>query len=140
MLQQRLYNTLNQCLNTTGSCYLRLCRQFASKPPVVEVQDIDFDQPHTVVCSNGIVACWHPDPPFPYKHTRPIDLKLLKKEESTSSVFRKEILKEDLRERYKRGPRYHELQEIFYERKNTFYPRYREKKLYAVSAPIPKRK
>lgn len=45
-----------------------------------------FSQPHTVVCSNGIVACWHPDPPFPYKHTRPIDLKLLKKEESVSRL------------------------------------------------------
>ena len=29
---------------------------------------------NTVLCSNGVVAIWHPEKPFPFEHTNPINL------------------------------------------------------------------
>lgn len=140
MLWLALYSSLRRSSEKFSSFCAFAYRELASKTPVVEVEEIDLTKPHTVVCSSGTIACWHPDPPFPYEHTRPIDPEALKGPELSSSVLSNRVLENDIRLKYKRGPADHELQEIFYTKKHRFAPRYREKKLYAVSAPVPRRK
>uniref|UniRef100_A0A0M3HZD2 Large ribosomal subunit protein mL42 n=1 Tax=Ascaris lumbricoides TaxID=6252 RepID=A0A0M3HZD2_ASCLU len=105
-------------------------------------EDIDLTKPHIVVCKNGAIACWHPEEPFPYEHTKPIDLQQLKKESTTkvSSVLKDDVVLESERNRLRRGPASCELKEIFYTSKNEWYTRTREDRLYALSAPRPRRK
>ncbi|KHN73778.1 28S ribosomal protein L42, mitochondrial [Toxocara canis] len=128
------------------SCCRRWLRSSVTFPSsseaVVVEEDVDFTKPHTVVCKNGVVACWHPDEPFPYEHTRPIDVQQLKKEKAAlvSSVLKQEVVLESERNRLRRGPDNSELKEIFYTTKHEWYSRTREDRLHAVGAPLPKRK
>uniref|UniRef100_A0A0N5AQZ3 39S ribosomal protein L42, mitochondrial n=1 Tax=Syphacia muris TaxID=451379 RepID=A0A0N5AQZ3_9BILA len=109
----------------------------AKTTPASDKDDIDFRKPHTAVLFGDTVVCWHPDPEFPYEHSRPIDLKALKKAEGV--VFSSQILESD-KLRPKKGPSNSELREIFYTVPQQFVLRPREDRLYGVSAPIPKRK
>lgn len=40
-----------------------------------------------VVCSNGVIAAWHPKKAFLYEHTNPIDLIKVDKEREVIIVF-----------------------------------------------------
>lgn len=40
-----------------------------------------------VVCSNGVIAAWHPKRAFPYEHTREIDLNKVDKEREVFFIF-----------------------------------------------------
>uniref|UniRef100_A0A915LDM8 Large ribosomal subunit protein mL42 n=1 Tax=Meloidogyne javanica TaxID=6303 RepID=A0A915LDM8_MELJA len=82
----------------------------------------------TVVCKNGVVAAWHPSIPFPYGHSRPIDLTQI---EEQKKKFLQNIQKyKDSTEPIKeKGPSDLELREIFYTNMQEWRPRYRETRL-----------
>ncbi|TKR87302.1 hypothetical protein L596_011719 [Steinernema carpocapsae] len=102
---------------------------------------VDLTKPQVVVCSNGVVACWHPKIEFAYENSRPIeesDLRFAKKKEA--AVFNDAVLGDYERSRMRQGPTNAELTEIFYTSKNEWFTRTREDRLYDVAAPLPKRK
>uniref|UniRef100_A0A914LF34 Large ribosomal subunit protein mL42 n=1 Tax=Meloidogyne incognita TaxID=6306 RepID=A0A914LF34_MELIC len=88
----------------------------------------------TVVCKNGVVAAWHPSIPFPYGHSRPIDLTQI---EEQKKKFLQNIQKyKDSTEPIKeKGPSDLELREIFYTNMQEWRPRYRETRLYKAAGP-----
>uniref|UniRef100_A0A915LV62 Large ribosomal subunit protein mL42 n=2 Tax=Meloidogyne TaxID=189290 RepID=A0A915LV62_MELJA len=88
----------------------------------------------TVVCKNGVVAAWHPSIPFPYGHSRPVDLTQI---EEQKKKFLQNIQKyKDSTEPIKeKGPSDLELREIFYTNMQEWRPRYRETRLYKAAGP-----
>ncbi|EYC22060.1 hypothetical protein Y032_0018g3690 [Ancylostoma ceylanicum] len=88
-----------------------------------------------VVCPNGAVAAWHPETPFPYEHTRPVELQEHSAEERTplsAAVSRANRWKDD--------PNNSQLKDIFYTSKHEWFTRTREERLRSVAAPPPRRK
>jgi len=96
---------------------------------------------NTIVCKNGVIAAWHPQKKFPYEHSQPIDLERVKKEkeEFLASVNKKGTFSADP-PFGEFGPKHIDLREIFYTPRQEWQKRTREERLYAVSAPLPKRK
>lgn len=97
---------------------------------------------HAVLHPKGVIACWHPEEPFPYEYSKPINLKELEKEKQSFGALNEETkriaeLKGSLAHT---GPPDHMLREIFYTGKHEWKPRYREDRLRSVAAPEPKRR
>ncbi|VDK20031.1 unnamed protein product, partial [Anisakis simplex] len=110
-------------LRSTANTVIHESASASSSEAIAVEEDLDFNKPHTVVCKNGTIACWHPEEEFPYEHTRPIDLGQLRKEQSklVSSVLKEEVVLESERSRMRKGPDNSELKEIFYTNKNEWY-------------------
>ncbi|WKY03450.1 hypothetical protein Q1695_004864 [Nippostrongylus brasiliensis] len=87
-----------------------------------------------VVCPNGAVAAWHPETPFPYECSRPVEIEEAEKEQSPLSSAVNRTTK------WKNGPVNAQLKDIFYTTKHEWYTRTREERLRSVAAPTPRRK
>jgi hypothetical protein len=123
---------------------------FAS-PFIVLVRGLQsrfFSSAQTVVATNGVVVCWHPDEGFPYECSKAIDPQLLQElakkvsvlirpliRERVShgitlflqddSVLRRELLASRRRSAFgARGPSNHELSRIFYTTKHEWFSRW----------------
>ncbi|KAJ1364040.1 Lpl-1p [Parelaphostrongylus tenuis] len=77
-----------------------------------------------VVIRNRNVAAWHPEPVFPYEHTRPV----VKEITEDQGVVRRS-------NRWSRGPSNVQLKNIFYTTKHEWFTRTREERLRSVAAP-----
>ncbi|VDN39754.1 unnamed protein product [Gongylonema pulchrum] len=84
-----------------------------------------FSQPQTVVCQNGVIACWHPEKSFPYEHSKSIDLEEEEKQACSGSVLSRET--EQIAELHGSlsltGPPNSMLREIFYTGKHEWKTR-----------------
>ncbi|KAE9421775.1 hypothetical protein Angca_000714, partial [Angiostrongylus cantonensis] len=76
-----------------------------------------------VVIRNQNVAAWHPEPSFPYEHTRPLLTETAKDQVG-----------------WKNGPNNVQLKNIFYTSKHEWFTRTREERLRSVAAPTPRKK
>ncbi|KAI1726508.1 mitochondrial 28S ribosomal protein s32 domain-containing protein [Ditylenchus destructor] len=93
-----------------------------------------------VVCSNGMVAAWHPKQPFPYEHSRPIDINDVNMDREKYFALLNGQRNPKNSQFGKDGPRRIDLREMFYTVSQEWCPRYRETRLYQMCAPIGKRK
>ncbi|KIH53596.1 hypothetical protein ANCDUO_16270 [Ancylostoma duodenale] len=81
-----------------------------------------------VVCPNGAIAAWHPETPFPYEHTRPVELQERSAEERVAFMCLT-LLQTPLSaavsraNRWKDGPNTSQLKDIFYTSKHEWYTR-----------------
>ncbi|CAK5030657.1 unnamed protein product [Meloidogyne enterolobii] len=89
----------------------------------------------TVVCKNGVVAAWHPSIPFPYGHSRPVDLTQIKeqKKKFLQNIQKYKDSTEPIKEK---GPSDLELREIFYTNMQEWRPRIPSSKMGLLSSPI----
>ncbi|VDN56021.1 unnamed protein product [Dracunculus medinensis] len=117
-----------------------ISRSDNSAVQVDEVIDMEYfflkRKPHTVVCTNGVVACWHPEPKFPYEHTRPIDPAIWQSKNLVSGPIKQEFLRNYNTRRFKRGPPDFDLQNIFYSWKLDFLPRKHSDCKFWVAKPL----
>uniref|UniRef100_A0A183BM95 Large ribosomal subunit protein mL42 n=1 Tax=Globodera pallida TaxID=36090 RepID=A0A183BM95_GLOPA len=78
----------------------------------------------TVICSNGVIASWHPPKQFPYEHSRPFNIeKALMEKENFLNRKGDETFGTN-------GPDDLALREIFHTEMQEWRPIYREKRLY----------
>ncbi|MFH4982149.1 hypothetical protein AB6A40_008858 [Gnathostoma spinigerum] len=129
----RVSHALSCCrLSSSSHLYSRLIS--------VSEKDTNLSESHTVVCKNGVIACWHPETPFPYEDSLPISAEDLKKDREnllTSHVLSEEI--QSKQRRKVREPSLYDLQNLFYTTKHEWFGRYCEKRLHQVAAPDPEK-
>uniref|UniRef100_A0A0K0CUC2 Amine oxidase n=1 Tax=Angiostrongylus cantonensis TaxID=6313 RepID=A0A0K0CUC2_ANGCA len=85
-----------------------------------------------VVIRNQNVAAWHPEPSFPYEHTRPLLTETAK--DQVGSIFPYSSVPNF------NGPNNVQLKNIFYTSKHEWFTRTREERLRSVAAPTPRKK
>lgn len=102
---------------------------------------LDKSDWNTVLCSNGVVAIWHPEKPFPFEHTNPINLDNEAKERQ--KFFKRCANPNDFpptRPYGQSGPKNVDLREIFYTDPQEWRSRNREKRLHHCIAPVEQRR
>ncbi|KAL3110161.1 hypothetical protein niasHT_015764 [Heterodera trifolii] len=78
----------------------------------------------TVMCSNGVIACWHPPKQFPFEHSRTFNM------EKAMSEKEKFLNRKADQTLFTMAPDDNALGEIFHTEKQEWRPIYREKRLY----------
>jgi len=113
----KIFQSLTQILGSRSSQQLTCAYATSSKkisgPAIVVSED------------NSTIVCWHPEPEFPYEHSKPLPIKRQELEQG-DSVLKVQYI-EDYENRHRpTGPTRLELEEMFFVPKYEWLPKPRK--------------